>query len=601
MNTMLAWVATYLVHSTILILGAWLLERRWRDRPERMSAVWKVALVGGVATASLQMLLSISPVGGVYNVSPPASVPSDPVLAADAAPVVASVREPVPARDASSRAVVIRVRKPASDRDEVVASSPGSTPAGPGTSSLLHGAAPWIIGAITLGAMVGLFSIMGAVAVLRQRLQGRQRLRNGALVDLLDRLRRSAGLERSIELAVADSVRTPMALGVLRPQIVLPREATEVLTADQQAGLLAHEVAHVVRRDPMWRLIGLVMERVLFFQPLNRLASRRVATFAEYLCDDWAAQHTHAPLDLARCLTEVARWIAQPSVVAATMVGPRSILGNRVQRLIRPPARREAPRWLALPLGGLLLTMLLVAPNVSAQRRDADTTQTSRPPSLVLAHAEPSVQPLMLAEASARAPERERRESKRRRASARKAKDKRKRKAKKSKSKHKAKAKAKAKAKHKTNGDYQAYTITEDGSMVRIELSGDVARALEGLEKLETLELENLENLENLEQLEGIEARVELQLRDLEELEALETLVEIQEVELEKVEALAESIEVIERDGQTTIEFDQQGFEISIEADGDRITVEVRDEDGKRTRTKRRRRSKKHRRSKRRR
>ena len=564
MNTMLAWLATYLVHSTILILAAWLLERRWRERPERMSAVWKVALVGGVVTASLQMLLSISPVGGVWNVSPPASVPSDPVLAADAAPIAASVREPAVTRPTSTRNVVIRVRRPASDHDEAVLASPSPSPAGPGASSFLHGAAPWIIGAITLGAMTGLFSIIGAVGVLRRRLRGRQRLHDGALVELLDRLRRSAGLRRPIELAIADGVRTPMALGIVRPQIVLPREAAEVLTEDQQAGLLAHEVAHVVRRDPLWRLIGLAMERVLFFQPLNRLASQRVATFAEYLCDDWAAQHTHAPLDLARCLTEVARWIAQPSVVAATMVGPRSILGSRVQRLIRPAARREAPRWLALPLGGLLLTMLLVAPNVSAQRLDAEQTRTPETLPAILAEAESLVTRELLADAAALAPERERRESTTR---ARPKKKKAKKKAKKKKAKAKRKAKkgstleVETKGKRKSSDEVEAYTITEDGSVVRIELDDDIARVIEDAKK--------------------IEAQVERQMRDIEELEAL--------VELEKLEALAvlneagtlgQSIDVVQLEGQTTIELEEQGLEVIIEADGDAITVEVRSADG---------------------
>lgn len=563
MNTMLAWVATYLVHSTILILAAWLLERRWRDRPERMSAVWKVALVGGVVTASLQMLLSISPVGGVWNVSSPASVPSDPVLAADAAPAAASVREPAVASSLSSRTVVIRVRRPASDHDAAVLASPSSSPVGPGTSSFLQGAAPWIIGAITLGAMAGLFSIIGAVAVLRQQLRGRQRLRSGALVDLLDRLRRSAGLERSIELAIAEDVRSPMAVGVVRPTIVLPREATEVLTKDQQAGLLAHEVAHVVRRDPLWRLIGLAMERILFFQPLNRLASRRVATFAEYLCDDWAAQHTHAPLDLARCLTEVASWIARPSVVAATMVGPRSILGSRVQRLIRPAARREAPRWLALPLGGLLLTMLLVAPNVSAQRNDAEPTRTPEALPAVLAEAESVLERELLADASALAPERERGESTRGSKAKKKKKAKAKRKAKSKKDpKSKVEVKTKGKRKAKSKGEFEAYSITEDGSVIRIELDDDIARVLEDVE--------------------AIEAQVELQMQDIEELEAL--------AELEKLEALAaldaagalgRSIDVVELDGKTTIEFEEQGFEIVIEAHDDSVTVEVRDGDGK--------------------
>ena len=68
--SMLAWVVTYLVHSTLLVLGAWLLERRWSDRPERMSAVWKTALVGGFFTATLQTGLGVAPVAGRWDLAP---------------------------------------------------------------------------------------------------------------------------------------------------------------------------------------------------------------------------------------------------------------------------------------------------------------------------------------------------------------------------------------------------------------------------------------------------------------------------------------------------------------------------------------------------
>ena len=68
-----------------------------------------------------------------------------------------------------------------------------------------------------------------------------------------------------------------MAVGVLRPEIVVPGQAVQGLSLAHQESLLAHELAHVLRRDPAWRLVALLVERVLFFQPLNRLASRRVA------------------------------------------------------------------------------------------------------------------------------------------------------------------------------------------------------------------------------------------------------------------------------------------------------------------------------------
>ena len=41
--------------------------------------------------------------------------------------------------------------------------------------------------------------------------------------------------------------------------------------------MLAHEIAHLVRRDPQWLVLARAIEMVFFFQPLNRLARRRHA------------------------------------------------------------------------------------------------------------------------------------------------------------------------------------------------------------------------------------------------------------------------------------------------------------------------------------
>lgn len=627
MSTVLAWVATYLVHSTILILGAWLLERRWRDRPERMSAVWKVALVGGVATASLQMVLSISPLAGVWDVAPasgPAvaedighgTAPSDePLLAVSSVEAVQVV--PAPRHASSARTVIVRVDGHPVDRDPTAVASAPSTPASastPGDSSLLQQLAPWLIGGISLGALIGLFSIIGALAVLRQRLQGRQRLEEGSLVTQLERFRHSGGLRRKVALAVAPGVRTPMAVGILRPEIVLPREAAEALTVEQQAGLLAHELAHVIRHDPLWRIISLVVERVLFVQPLNRLASQRISTFAEYLCDDWAAQHTQAPLDLARCLTEVARWVAGPPVVAATMVGPRSILGSRVQRLIRPAAPSNRPRWLALPLGGLLLAMLLVAPNVSARRLAAvdDARAPAAVPAVFAAQLNGGAQTLAFADAAEPTTK-----TRRKKRSPKKATAKRKSKAKARKRNAPPKNKATATPEPKPkvagkspNAGAQAYRVHEDGSVEEIDLDDELVEVLENLEELEGLgerielelegELEGLEALEALGELEGLQALSNLRGRNVEvQLEALKALEVVDAIELSRqvgiaVQPAIELLEVIE-DGDVAI---------VIGGDGDEITIEIHDErsarDKARSRRQRRKRTRKHRRARRR-
>ena len=132
--------------------------------------------------------------------------------------------------------------------------------------------------------------------------------------------------------------------------IVLPERFLEELDPEQQRAALAHELAHVARRDPEWRIAVEILERALFFQPLNRLARARLCDSAEFLCDEWAVQQTQSPLALARCLSVVASWWSPadelPAGVSA-MARSDSAMVRRVTRILNEPARiARRPRLL---------------------------------------------------------------------------------------------------------------------------------------------------------------------------------------------------------------------------------------------------------------
>ena len=64
----LAWLLTYLLHSTLLLGLAWLASKplgRWSAAAEE--AVWKLALVGALFTASLQLAAGWEPLAGRWN------------------------------------------------------------------------------------------------------------------------------------------------------------------------------------------------------------------------------------------------------------------------------------------------------------------------------------------------------------------------------------------------------------------------------------------------------------------------------------------------------------------------------------------------------
>ena len=69
---------------------------------------------------------------------------------------------------------------------------------------------------------------------------------------------------RIVESAVVDA---PILIGWLQPLIILPLAAMAHMTAAQVEALLAHELAHIRRRDYAINLLQTIAEALLFFHP----------------------------------------------------------------------------------------------------------------------------------------------------------------------------------------------------------------------------------------------------------------------------------------------------------------------------------------------
>ena len=342
LQTALSWVLTYAVHSTLFLASAWLITRwmareRWRAR-ER---VWKTALVAGLFSACLQVGFDVEPLGGRFELA--------------------------------------TIETPAAQVEEL-ASMPAQVLAGQTGTELLDFDFTWqrlVLGLWALGGALGIAIFLLAWRRIVDRLAGRRVVRHSAVRGLLEELASAAGLARAPRLTASHHLRSPATVGVFFPQICLPYRAIAELSRDEQRALLAHELAHIVRRDPLWFFVCGVLERVFFFQPLNRLAHSELQEIAEFQSDDWAVQRTGDELCLARCLTEVATWVldARPRVAVVPMASRNSRLASRIGRLLdeeRVPQDHERPtRALAGP-ASILLTGVLLLPGAAPLAESAN-------------------------------------------------------------------------------------------------------------------------------------------------------------------------------------------------------------------------------------
>ncbi|KGQ19359.1 Peptidase M56, BlaR1 [Lysobacter dokdonensis DS-58] len=177
----------------------------------------------------------------------------------------------------------------------------------------------------------------------------------------VDALRGAMRITRAVAVHVTDAVVTPCAARWLRPIVFVPAGLLARAPADQLEALLAHELAHIARKDWLWNGAQCVVETVLFFHPAVWWLGKRIRQEREHACDDLAVGAGGDPIALAEALASLA---AQPRVVVSpTLAANGGSLMSRISRLLSVPptrARRGALVALgALSLGGLLLAVQL--------------------------------------------------------------------------------------------------------------------------------------------------------------------------------------------------------------------------------------------------
>ena len=188
------------------------------------------------------------------------------------------------------------------------------------------------------------------------------------------RLRAHATPDREVPgLFHSADVTAPVTWGVFRPVIVMPTEADGWSEVDRRAAL-AHERAHIVRRDWLVQMIAWAVCVIFWFHPLVWAVRRSLAQEAEHAADDLVLAEGVRPSRYAELL-----------LTLACPIGPRAALGvssslvsARVHAVLA--ARPRSPRrWpvgvLAMGLSAAFVPALGTLPTWSS----APAAQTCSP------------------------------------------------------------------------------------------------------------------------------------------------------------------------------------------------------------------------------
>jgi beta-lactamase regulating signal transducer with metallopeptidase domain len=295
--------------------------------------VWSLALFGVLLMPAANLVLpawkvSIPspafPASAVAALGGP-SAPGDAARETVARPAATQPAGPVVPLNGSTAEAAIESARPVPQASGAIASESWST---------------WIMRLWVLGAgLLTLRLLAGWVQVMRIR-RGATVMTDPAWLSLTDELAHEIGVQRRVKLLRGERGVMPMTWGVLEPVIVLPAQAAEWAVARRRT-VLAHELAHVQRRDALTQWIGHIALVIQWFNPLVWLATHRLCEERERACDDAVLNLGTEPVEYAQHLLDIVRSLGTANGPAPVMaMARRSRFEGRLVAVLDRQVRR---------------------------------------------------------------------------------------------------------------------------------------------------------------------------------------------------------------------------------------------------------------------
>jgi beta-lactamase regulating signal transducer with metallopeptidase domain len=198
-----------------------------------------------------------------------------------------------------------------------------------------------------------------------------QHVADGGWQSILEGLSTQLKISRCVRLLQCSQRSMPMTWGIWRATILLPSEA--VSWPDQRKRLvLAHELAHVKRRDAMTQLIAQLARAMYWFNPLAWHGVRRLAVERERACDDIVLLMGAKASDYAEELLTVATGYqpARIAGIAAIAMARASTLESRLRAILDSCRNRNSSTrrmvWI-----GLIVMLVMLLPLAALRSRAA--------------------------------------------------------------------------------------------------------------------------------------------------------------------------------------------------------------------------------------
>jgi len=212
----------------------------------------------------------------------------------------------------------------------------------------------WLIGAIGL-----LAGFAARWLILRRRIESCSVPVPSELLGVVEELRKFLGIRRRIRLRLCNQPIGPAVFGIIRPILVLPQEMLKNTNLRQVQPMLAHEMVHQRRNDPLIFGLQILSQAIWWFNPLVWWMNRNINRVREMCCDaEVLASRQCEATDYAQMLIDLARRRMLVPITPSLGIRPVEITAQRLDQIMSSiPSHLRTPRryWAVMAVCALAL------------------------------------------------------------------------------------------------------------------------------------------------------------------------------------------------------------------------------------------------------
>jgi beta-lactamase regulating signal transducer with metallopeptidase domain/uncharacterized GH25 family protein len=220
----------------------------------------------------------------------------------------------------------------------------------------------WALGTWLMGSILMLIRMAMTMVGARQLRRQCCRLEQGDILELVESLCTQMHITRPVPVFVSEHLSVPGVIGCIWPTLLLPVSVTTGIPTEDLKAILSHELNHIKRYDYLVNVFQMVIEALLFFNPMIWWISRQIRIEREACCDAASIALTGQRLKYAEVLVA---WTARlrENALASGVTGfaGQENSSTVVDRIKRITLAGHRPRLnISWPMAGVTIGLSLL-------------------------------------------------------------------------------------------------------------------------------------------------------------------------------------------------------------------------------------------------